>query len=63
MSNGEGTQPLKGFQKSKFEFQNVNLNFKLTITTFQVYFGNSPTINVDLSVILFFVFVYFQIFI
>jgi hypothetical protein len=36
MSNGEGTQPLK-------DFQNSNLNFKLTIVTFQVYFGNSPT--------------------
>jgi hypothetical protein len=36
MPNGEGTQPLKGFQNS-------NLNFKLTIATFQIYFGNSPT--------------------
>jgi hypothetical protein len=38
MPNGEGTQPLKGFQNS-------NLNFKLTIATFQIYFGNSPTFH------------------
>jgi hypothetical protein len=36
MSNGEGTQPLKGFQNS-------NLNFKLAVATFQIYFENSPT--------------------
>jgi hypothetical protein len=37
MSNGEGTQTLKGFQNS-------NLNFKLAVATFQIYFGNSPTL-------------------
>jgi hypothetical protein len=24
-------------------FQNSNLNFKLAVATFQIYFGNSPT--------------------
>jgi hypothetical protein len=45
MPNGEGTQPLKGFQNS-------NLNFKLTIATFQIYFGNSPTTSLSSQLIL-----------
>jgi hypothetical protein len=49
MPNGKGTQPLK-------DFQNSNLNFKLAVATFQIYFGNSPTIphhfqNISKSII------------
>jgi hypothetical protein len=44
--NDQGTQLLKDFKKCKFEFQNVNLNFKLTVATFEVYFGNSRTVKI-----------------